>query len=415
MNETFKVSELFDQVDNPEQLRHEVERKLIPLDPTLFEPYKQVAVPIEQIYLSQPGEDYSLRVRAAYTPNGTEYTATLKNKGIMTPHGLSRLEVESFITREAYEYYAQKDRPRIKKLRATLVPGVTIDWIDEVDLPLIEIEDSANHESAAAFYEDYQQALADVTGDPAYDNSSIAYEQFKGTFEPIRELTAESVVDEMVAQLHTGKKRVVVGISGMSGSGKTTLANDVELELLSRFGEHLQPPVRLSTDDYHRGKTWLEATYQKPWANWDAPEVYDTVALSRDVETLLAGSTVNKRYFDFEREETVTEGIHTPAPFVIIEGIFAGSPHLARVRDLHFNVPTPIATTVGRDLLRLMHSDRPNNSISSPEARLRYQLETAIPTYQSQERPRRNAWSGSVRPIGEVALRAQSESAGLQQ
>jgi uridine kinase len=198
----------------------------------------------------------------------------------------------------------------------------------------------------------------------------------------------------------------------MSGSGKTTLANEVALELLNRFGESLPGAVRLSTDDYHRGKTWLETTYGQPWTNWDAPEVYDTARLARDVELLQAGDAIDKKHFDFEREETVVDGTLSPAPFVIIEGIFAGSPHLAHVRDLHFNVPTPIATTVGRDLLRLMHSDRPNNSIGSPEARLRYQLETAIPTYQAQERPRRNTWSGSVRPIGQVALRAQNESAG---
>ena len=412
MSEKYNISGLFDKVQSPEILRQEVERKLVPLDPSLFEPYKQLAVPIEQVYLSRPDEDYTLRVRASYDPSGEVYTATLKNNGVMTPYGMSRLEIETPIDRETFlRYSADPAYPRVKKLRTELTPGVTIDWIAGVELPLIEVEGSANCESAAAFYEDYQQAMIDVTGDPAYDNSTIAYEQFGGNFEPRRELTVESIVDEMAAQLHIGKERVVVGISGMSGSGKTTLANEVELELLSRFGEDLPPAVRLSTDDYHRGKTWLETTYGQPWTNWDAPEVYDTASLARDVESLLTGNTIDKKYFDFEGEETIIDGTLTPAPFVIIEGIFAGSPDLARVRDLHFNVPTPIATTVGRDLLRLMHSDRPNNSISSPEARLRYQLETAIPTYEAQERPRRNTWSGSVRPIGQVALRARSESA----
>jgi uridine kinase len=416
MSEKYNTSELFDQIQNPETLRQEVERKLVPLDPSLFEPYKQLAVPIEQVYLSRPDEDYTLRVRASYTPSGEVYTATLKNKGVMTPYGMSRLEIETPIDREAFlRYSADPAYPRVKKVRTELTTGVTIDWIEGVDLPVIEVEDSANRESAAAFYEDYRQAMIDVTGDPAYDNSTIAYEQFAGDFESAGELTAESVVDEMVAQLRTGKERVVIGISGMSGSGKTTLANEVELELLNRFGDSLPAAVRLSTDDYHRGKTWLETTHGQPWTNWDAPEVYDTASLAHDVDLLLAGSTIDKKHFDFEREEAVIDGTLAPAPFILIEGIFAGSPHLARIRDLHFNVPTPIATTVGRDLLRLMHSDRPNNSIGNPEARLRYQLETAIPTYEAQERPRRNTWSGSVRPIGQVALRAQSELADPRQ
>jgi uridine kinase len=410
MSEKLSYEQVFDQVVDQEKLRQEVERKLLPLDPSLFEPYKQIAVPIEQIYLNRPDEDFTLRVRAAYTPAGQEYTATLKNKGVMTPHGLSRLEVEAPISRETYEQYAAADHPRIKKLRATLVPGVTIDWIEGAELPLIEIEDSGNLPSAADFYDDYRTALVEVTGDPQYDNSTIAFEQFDGSFEPSPALNASTIVDDMVAQLSTGRPQVVIGISGMSGSGKTTLANEVEAELIHRFGEQAASPVRLSTDDYHRGKSYLEATYHSPWTNWDAPEVYDTATLAGDLEKLLAGGTIEKKHFDFEREEAVVDGILRSGPFVIVEGIFAGSRDLARVRNLHYNVPTPVATTIGRDLLRLMHSDRPNNSIGSPEARLQYQLETAVPTYQAQERPVRNVWSASVRPIGQAALRAQNAS-----
>lgn len=202
---------------------------------------------------------------------------------------------------------------------------------------------------------------------------------------------------------------MTVGISGMSGSGKTTLASEIDQTLQQRFGEHTPQPVRLSTDDYHRGKVWLEATYGAPWTNWDTPEVYDTVAMARDIATLHAGRSINKQRFDFEREETVVDGTLSPGPFVIIEGIFAGSPDLQHVRDLHFTVPTPIATTIGRDILRLVHSDRPNTSIASPEERLRYQLEIAIPTYEAQQRPTRNAWSASVRSIGRAAWLSQNE------
>lgn len=411
MSEKLSYEQLFDQTTDQELLRHEVERKLLPLDPSLFEPYKQVAVPIEQIYLSRPDEEFNLRVRSTLTPTGHEYTATLKNKGIMTPYGLSRLEVETPISHKTYEKYAAADHPRLKKLRATLTPGVTIDWIEGAELPVIEIEDSGNLPSAAAFYEDYKAGLIDVTGDPQYDNSAIAFEQFDGSFEPLTELSTEMIVDDMTAQLSTGKPHVVVGISGMSGSGKTTLANEVELALLNRFSEQIPAPVRLSTDDYHRGKTYLETTYHQPWTNWDAPEVYDTASLATDLEKLLIGEAIRRQHFDFEREEVVVDGNIHPSPFVIVEGIFAGSRDLAGVRDLHYNVPTPVATTIGRDLLRLVHSDRPNNSIGSPEARLRYQLEIAVPTYQAQERPKRNVWSASVRSIGRGAWLAQSESA----
>lgn len=395
-----------------EQLSYEVERKLVPIDEALFAPYEQLAEPIEQVYLSRPDEDFTLRVRAQHTPDGTRYTATLKDKGELTAHGLARLEVESEITQDAYERYASNPAyPRITKRRATLIDGVTIDWIDGFDQPLIEIENCGNNPLAAQFYDDFSANMFEVTGDDTYENSTIAYEQFDGTFEPLQDLSAAFIVDEIVAQLQTGKPQVTVGISGMSGSGKTTLAREVKQELIRQFGDTLPAVVELSTDDYHRGKHYLEATYGAPWTNWDLPEVYDTETLARHLAALKSGQAIPQQTFDFPRQETVVTGVIEPSSVVLVEGIFAGSPHLARVRDLHFTVPTPLATTLARDLLRLASTDRSNSSIATPEARLRYQLETAIPTYQSQERPRRNSWASSVRAIGKAAWLSRNVSA----
>lgn len=402
--------------NNFEQLHYEIERKLLPVEPAMFAPFEQLAEPIEQVYLSRPDEPYTLRVRAQHSPTGNRYTATLKDKGTMTANGLARLEVETSIDEATYKHYASNPAyPRVSKRRATLVDGVTIDWIDGVEQPLVEIEDDGSNALAHQFYDDFAPSLIDVTGDPNYDNSVVAYQQFSGSFEPARELPAETIVAEIVAQFQTGKQHVVVGISGMSGSGKTTLANDVEAELVRQFGDQLPGITRLSTDNYHRGKRYLENTYGAPWTNWDAPEVYDTLTLAEHIAALKSGQPIPKQYFDFGREETIVTDTIEPSPIAIVEGIFAGSPDLQAVRDLHFTVPTPLATTVARDLLRLTSSDRPNNSIASPEARLRYQLETAIPTYLAQERPTRNSWSSSVRPIGKVAWLSQNASADPRQ
>ncbi len=408
------MSEKLLNENNFEQLSYEVERKLIPTDPALFAPYEQLAEPIEQVYLSHPDETYTLRVRAHHAFDGDHYTAALKDRGELTAHGLARLEVETEIDQATYERYASNPLyPRVTKRRATLVDGVTIDWIDGLEHPLVEIENSGNSPLAAQFHTDFSHTLLDVTGDPAYDNSTIAYEQFDGSFEPLPELSADTIVSEIIAQFQTGKLHTVVGISGMSGSGKTTLACEVRDELTRQFGDDLPPVVQLSTDDYHRGKHRLEATHGAPWTNWDLPEVYDTETLAGHIAALKSGQAIPRHTFDFPRQETVITGVVEPSPIVIVEGIFAGSPDLAPVRDLHFNVPTPIATTVARDLLRLVSSDRANSSITTPEERLRYQLETAIPTYQAQERPRRNSWSGSVRTIGKVAWLLRNASADL--
>lgn len=406
------MSEILANDNNFERISYEVERKLIPANPEQFAPYEQLADPIEQVYLSRPDEAYTLRVRAHHAPDGDHYTATLKDKGEMTPYGLARIEVETDIDQATYDHYAKNPHhPRVSKRRTALVDGVTIDWIDGRDEPLVEIENSGNNPLAAQFHADFAEHLIDVTGDPHYDNSTIAYEQFDGTFEPLPDLSAESIVEEIIAQLQTGKPSVVVGISGMSGSGKTTLAHQVHDELIRQFGVDLPPVIHLSTDDYHRGKHHLEATHGAPWTNWDLPEVYDTQTLAEHLSALKAGQAIPRHTFDFPSQETVITGVIEPSPIVIVEGIFAGSKHLSNVRDLHFNVPTPLATTVARDLLRLVSSERANSSIATPEDRLRYQLETAIPTYHAQARPHRNSWSSSARSIGKVAWLSQSGSA----
>lgn len=229
-----------------------------------------------------------------------------------------------------------------------------------------------------------------------------AHELLKQRSETFDRFT-DKVAEDMAATYAMGPSVVVAGISGMSGSGKTTAAQMVADKLVGLFGEAYRPLV-LSSDDYHKGRLWLEETYGAPWTNWDDPRVYDTAALGFDLELLRAGEPVMRRHFDFNVEETVEDGVEQSRPFVIVEGIFSGSPDLSAVRNLHYEVPTSPATSVGRDIRRLVLDNRANGSIGSPEARLRYQLETALPTYHEQQRPRKNVFPASARPLGERAF-----------
>src|SRR5690606_38579672 len=115
--------------------RHEKEQKFLTANlehmKNLFEAH---AMPIEQVYLSSPEDEFSLRVRKHELPHGTEYTATLKDRGLVTDGALNRLEVSTPISETAYEYFTNNpDLPRVRKERAEPYQGVTIDFIEGAD------------------------------------------------------------------------------------------------------------------------------------------------------------------------------------------------------------------------------------------------------------------------------------------
>lgn len=181
------------------------------------------------------------------------------------------------------------------------------------------------------------------------------------------------------------------------------VAVPIEQSMLNAYGEEFAPLV-ISTDDYHFGKTHLDSTHGAPWTEWDDPRTYNTAELARDLEGLKQGASLIRRHFSFETEEPVFDDETVGSPFVLIEGLYAGSKDLAEVRDLHFELPTGIATGIGRDIRRLIVENRANRAFPTPESRLRYQIETALPLYLAQERPSRNSFSESLRPLAERAV-----------
>jgi uridine kinase len=386
--------------------RQEREKKYVVPNLELVEGFKDGAVPIEQVYLSRPEDEFSLRVRAKYTTNGPAYTATLKDGGEVVHGSLNRLEVETPISQQAYEYYASRpDFPSIRKLRAEPYPGFTIDFIEGLPTPLVEIEER-DGSSYPAYVEAMTNEFIDVTDDPAYLNESLAYERSPSSAEA-KEVESldqfvQRVAEDMGSAYKAGYQNVIVGISGMSGSGKSSTVAELARRFETRLNAELHPVV-ISTDDYHKGKKYLEQTYGAPWTNWDDPRVYDTALMAEDLKALMQGETINRRHFDFATEEVVIDGPITKRPFIIVEGLYAGSKDLADVRTLHYEVPTSKATSIGRDVRRLVLENRTNSSIGTPEERLRYQLEVALPTYENQDRPKRNFVSSCARPLAERA------------
>jgi len=394
--------------NNPEfQKRREREQTLVASTPELLDVFRPMATPYEGVYLSHPEEEFSLRVRAVYKPEGVVYSAALKDEGEMLGDALDRLEVSTEISQEAYERYSNNANfPTVKFLRAEPLKGLAVDFIEGLDMPQVEYESSLGEEEPA-FVSLIKNGLVDMSDEKSVRKEYIAHalhgnEALTPTGETLEDF-AHRVFNDMVATYTMGHKQVVVGLSGMSGSGKSTAVRALQERFAETFGQEFSPIV-LSSDDYHRGKNWLEKEYGAPWTNWDDSRVYNTAELSDDIARLESGESILRKHFDFATEEVVYDDEITPSPFIIVEGLYAGSPDLKAVRHLHYEVPTGIATSIGRDVRRLVLENRANGSIGTPEARLRYQLETALPTYLEQNKPLRNNFGAYCRPLAERAF-----------
>ncbi len=357
----------------------EIEQRYIPLVPEQLAQFREQAYPIEQLYLSQPTEPFSLRLRESCRNGEPAYTAALKDRGTITDQGLDRLEIETSISEATYNYYKQFNPPLLRKLRAEPLEAIVVDFFEDGSSH-IESEAPAAWMAFSGRHPELQCAI-DTAASSQHSNEQRAYASADSpelSFTPA-ELEPQTVVQDILRHLNNHKV-AIVQIGGRSGSGKSTLTRQIT-ELLTM---HDTSCITLSTDDYHRGKTWLDRHKGGPWTDWDAPIVYHTEELARDLQRLQHGESIQRRYFNFASQEPEQREAIQPAPIVLIEGIYAHSPDLTSHAHLSYEVPTPLATCIGRRLLRDFSTNRANSSLSRPEDTLRYLLENAEPAYRAQ-------------------------------
>ncbi len=360
----------------------ETEQKFVPLFPEELLGYRREARPIEQYYLSHPSEEFSLRLRETMAPSGElTYTATLKNTGYVVAEGLERMEVEVPINQELYQWYKSPDAPLLRKLRAEPFPGITIDFFDDDTVQL----ESEHEENWRRFLRVHGDMFCETTGDRSANNEWRAHVDFRRAhggqeaFKPAPELQVDTIIADI---LHTRRTRnvVTVHIAGRSGSGKSTIVEQLKDELYYEYG--LRSEV-VSTDDYHRGTSWLvDYNGGNAWTAWDDAIVYDTKRMGHDLKLIKRGCSVPRRKIDFTIAEPTVDGEINPADVIIIEGIYAASPDVTTDGDLHFEMSTPLATCIGRRLLRDMR-ERPE--FADPTKSLAYILEQAEPAYRAQQ------------------------------
>lgn len=370
-----------------EQLPREVEQKFIPIFPERLDVFREQAIPIEQIYLSHPSEEYNLRIRETIKDSRTGYKATLKDTGVVTEAGIDRLEIETPVSSGTYHFYRSLGRPAVRKLRAEPVAGIVIDYFDDGHVHA-ESEDP----DAWRYFLDQHQLhdnFTEVTGDRITDNEWRAHFNFRRMNNGEEALVPASNIDVDAVRLdivrhQTESPLTLVRIAGRSGSGKSTLVRQLQQSL----DQINLSSVVISTDDYHRGKAILtHLNGGEPWTNWDDSIVYDLQALNHDLDMLRSSGPVPTRYFNFASEEPEVTGTTLPAPVIIVEGIYAGH-HAFDHADLSYQVPTPLATCIGRRIMRDL-VERPQ--FADPANNLRYALESAEPAWIVQNELATNA------------------------
>lgn len=366
-----------------QHLPRETERKLLPVFPERLAELRADALPIEQYYLSHMDEPFSLRFRQTSRDGNLWYEATLKDTGRVDAGGLSRLEVAVAVPAELYEYYFDEHTtPVLRKLRSEPEPGIIVDFYDD-DSMQVEVENSAGW---PAFSERYGSDFMDISGDRVGNNewrAHLSFRRLHGGHEaltPSPELRSADIVRDVLGRRAGTTTPVIVHIGGRSGSGKSTIVREVRTELVS-LG--LSSDV-LSTDDYHRGTTWLRAYNNgEPWTHWDEPVVYDTTAMHDDLAALARGEEIVRREIDWTVAEPRAAGTVTMPDVLLIEGIYANSPEITNEQDLVYEMTTPLATCIGRRLLRDLR-ERPE--FADPVASLYYMLAEAEPAYRAQVR-----------------------------
>lgn len=121
----------------------------------------------------------------------------------------------------------------------------------------------------------------------------------------------------------------VIGVAGGSGAGKTTVVEELSAELSRKLVSVLDQ------DSYYKDRSHLSAK-ERDALNFDDPAALDHDLLVLHLEQLRRGNRIAKPVYSFATHtRTGDVTVIEPAPFVIVEGIFAlHDPRLRSLMDL---------------------------------------------------------------------------------
>jgi len=141
---------------------------------------------------------------------------------------------------------------------------------------------------------------------------------------------------------------VAVGIAGGTGAGKTTLA--------VLLAEALGRVVVLDLDSYYLDRSGLSRE-RRDRLNFDEPGAFDVDLLVHHLRLLRDGRPIEKPRYSFEHHARTGVETLSPAPIVLVEGLFAlWWEELRAVFDLKVYVDAPPEVRVARRIKRDVES-----------------------------------------------------------
>ena len=180
----------------------------------------------------------------------------------------------------------------------------------------------------------------------------------------------------MPLEQHSRTKPLVIGIAGGTGSGKTTLTR----ELIAAVREKVAVVYH---DNYYKRHDDLTFE-QRCQLNYDAPEAFDDELMVRQLDTLIAGGSIECPVYDYADHNRSEETLFIQAqPIVIVEGILLfASEQICRRCDIKIFVDTDadvrILRRIKRDVLER------GRSVESVEAQY---LSTVKPMHELYVEP----------------------------
>jgi uridine kinase len=141
-------------------------------------------------------------------------------------------------------------------------------------------------------------------------------------------------------------KPFLIGIAGPSGAGKSELAR----LLATRLPE---PCALISLDSYYRALAHLPFE-ERVKCNFDHPDSLDWDLIHADLARISSGKPIDEPVYQFDKHARAPERRRVdPAPFVIVEGLFAlYDPQVRRILDARIFVSAPDAECLERRITR---------------------------------------------------------------
>lgn len=150
----------------------------------------------------------------------------------------------------------------------------------------------------------------------------------------------------MPLEQHSRTKPLVIGIAGGTGSGKTTLTR----ELIEAVRERVAVVYH---DNYYKRHDDLTFE-QRCRLNYDAPEAFDDELMVRQLDTLIAGGSIECPVYDYADHNRSEETLFIEAqPIIIVEGILLfASEAICRRCDIKIFVDTDADVRILRRIKR---------------------------------------------------------------